>query len=92
MLRVFWWFVPRDMEAGGVRRVLLDGDGGGGVLHGRPAVWVVVEGVRAEGVLVLLAVEGEKGVQASCGVTRWVGVGGDSCLEEGVWVAVGVLP
>ena len=49
--------VPGDMVPSWVPRVLLYGDGGGGVVFRRPSVQIVVEGVEGDGVVVFPAVE-----------------------------------
>ena len=55
---------PGEMVPCWVLGVLLYGDGGGGVVCGRPSVQTVVEGLEGDGVVVLPAVERKEGVEA----------------------------
>ena len=76
-----------------VLRVLLYGDGGGGVVFSRPSVRIVVKGVEGDSVVVYPAVERKEGVEAVPGVPGWAGVGRGCCFEEGVHGALpGVFP
>ena len=85
--------VPSDMVPRWVPRVLLYGDGGGGVVFRRPSVRIVVEGVEGDGVAVFQAVECKEGVEAVPGVPGWAGVGRGCRFQEGVHGAYpGVFP
>ena len=65
-------------------RVLLYGDGGGGVVSRRPSVRIVVEGVECVGVVVFPAVERQEGVEALPGVPGWAGIDRGCRFQEGI--------
>ena len=84
---------PGDMIPCWLLRVLLYGDGDGGLLFRRPSVRIVVEGVEGDGVVVLSAVECKEGVEAVPGVPGWAGVDRGCRFQEGVHGAFpGVFP
>ena len=60
-------FVPGEMVPCWVLRVLLYGDGGGGVVFRRPSVLIVVKGVEGDAVVVPQAMEGKEGPRAGGG-------------------------
>ena len=70
-------------------RILLYGDGGGGVVLRRPSLWIVVQGVEGDGVVMFAAGDRQEGVEAVPGVPRWAWIGCSCRLQEGV---VGALP
>ena len=55
---------PGEMVSCWVLRVLLYGDGGGGVVFRRQSVRIVVEGLEGEGVVAYPVVEPKEGVEA----------------------------
>ena len=84
---------PGEMVSCSFLRVLLYGDGGGGVFFRRPSLRIVVEGVEGDVVVVFPAVERKESVEAVPGVLRWAGVGRGCRFQEGVHgAAPGVFP
>ena len=72
--------------------VFLYGDDGGVVVRSCPQLWVLVQGVGGDGVLMFPAVESKEGVEALPGVPGPAGIGRGCRLPEGVHAAVSVLP
>ena len=79
---------PGEMVTCRVLRVLLYGDGGGGVIFRSPSLRIVVEVVDGDGVMMFPAVERREGVEAVPAVPGWVGVGRGWRYQEGVHGAV----
>ena len=84
--------VPGNMVPRWVPGVLLNGDGGSGVVFRRPSVQIVVEGAKGDGVAVFPAVDCKEDVEAVPGVPRREGVGCGCRFQEGVHgIFLGVL-
>ena len=71
---VWCQIAPGEVVTRRVLGILLYGDAGGGVVLRSPPLWVVVQGMQGDGMVMLPAVESKEGVEAVPGVSGRAGI------------------